>query len=114
MPKVKRILATESHEQRIRERRALGKLSSLIVLPATLLRYTDSVEAFVAWLRQTRRPFPVSAHACDLALSVFIEDMWDWGEPRSLVANTLSGIQHFLPVLRHKLPSSWRLFSAWG
>eukprot|EP00971_Amphidinium_carterae_P071084 1405431-Amphidinium_carterae.1 len=36
------------------------------------------------------------------------------GDCKSLAANVLSGIQHFVPNCRHHIAASWRLYSAWG
>eukprot|EP00971_Amphidinium_carterae_P181368 3598188-Amphidinium_carterae.1 len=36
------------------------------------------------------------------------------GDSKSIAANTLSGIQHFVPACRRHIAASWRLYSAWG
>jgi hypothetical protein len=39
--------------------------------------------------------------------------MWEEGEGRALIADTLSSIQHKIPALRNQLPAGWRLYRAW-
>eukprot|EP00971_Amphidinium_carterae_P331288 6464771-Amphidinium_carterae.1 len=114
MPVRKRIVAQRSKEQRREHRSALGKWSNLVVLPSTLHCYTDSVQRFVDWLRLNQHPFPTTPLRCDRACSAFLEELWECGEAKSEAANVLSGIQHFLPFMRHKLLSSWRLYTAWS
>ena len=40
--------------------------------------------------------------------------MWITGEGKALAANTLPGIQHFLPYVKNKIPAAWRLHKAWN
>ena len=54
-----------------------------------------------------------SASEVDLQLSVYIENLWEEGESRSLATDCLSGIQMFLPSLKRNLFGSWRLVTAW-
>eukprot|EP00971_Amphidinium_carterae_P340544 6478960-Amphidinium_carterae.1 len=39
--------------------------------------------------------------------------LWDTGQSRALLANLLSGLQHEVPALRHRLSLPWRLCKTW-
>ena len=48
-----------------------------------------------------------------LATFEYVEECWEDGEPLSVAADGLSGIQHFLPELRGHLKGAWRMLGAW-
>jgi hypothetical protein len=54
-----------------------------------------------------------SYDALDRQVVQFIEYLWAEGQPKSLAADTLSGIQHLL-LRKHILDGSWKLYGAWG
>ncbi|CAK0803102.1 unnamed protein product [Prorocentrum cordatum] len=47
------------------------------------------------------------------AVADYLEALWDDGSPRSLAADTLSGLQHLVPSLRRELKEGWRLLRTW-
>ena len=49
----------------------------------------------------------------DMRLVDFAEALWSEGDMRSLFANCISGMQHYVPSLRGRLNASWRIFGAW-
>ena len=48
----------------------------------------------------------------DQFASLYLDVLWEEGEPRLLAGDTLSGLQHVL-MAKRILPSAWRLFGAW-
>ena len=91
----------------------MGKLSDMVVGKMTLSRYTSAVKFWFNWLSNSNQSFPTSYFLLDNLLCEFIDAMWEEGEGRALIANVLSGMQHFVPVLRYRIPCSWRLYRAW-
>eukprot|EP00971_Amphidinium_carterae_P292390 5804316-Amphidinium_carterae.1 len=67
-----------------------------------------------SWGIEQSTLFPPPPLSCDRACSAFVEELWKCGEAKFEAANVLSGIQHLLPFTRHKLLSSWRLYTAWS
>ena len=49
----------------------------------------------------------------DRQLGEYLEYLWESGDSKSLAADTLSGVQHFLRVKR-VFSGGWSLFKAWG
>ena len=94
-------------------RHHLGPLKSLLVTPKTLARYKAAVLYFFCFLKANDMPQGRSASEVDLQMSVYIENLWEEGESRSLATDCLSGIQMFLPSLKRNLYGSWRLVTAW-
>ena len=43
----------------------------------------------------------------------WVQEEFEDGSPLYMVADALSGIHHFLPFTKKKLPESWRLYSIW-
>ena len=92
----------------------MGPLKNLVVSRLTQIRYD---KAFTLWMKLHSLQFgkiPDSNFELDQQISSYIEAMWEEGEGRALIADTLSGIQHKILSLRHQFPSSWRLYKAWG
>eukprot|EP00971_Amphidinium_carterae_P146876 2910840-Amphidinium_carterae.1 len=117
MPRVggTRVLSlANDRDARARERQQLGRLADLVVSPTTLLRYTQAVEQFLLFLSSERHPYPRTFIRLDALLCAFLEHLWMCGDSKSIAANTLSGIQHFVPACRRHIAASWRLYSAWG
>ena len=95
-------------------RRAIGPLSSAIITKSTQTRYEFAVRWFFAWLRALQQPVPCTLLDFDDQVAQCVEAAWQEGESRSLVGDLLSGLSHFFNPLRSRLPSGWRLWSAWG
>ena len=99
----------------------MGTLRNLAIQPRTLKRYECAVELFFEWFdREHSEAFnhgsvacPLTAEAVDSAAADYLEALWDDGSPRSRAADTLSGLQHFVPQLRRELKESWRLLRVW-
>ena len=99
------------------ERRAfraqLGSLRSLLIRPSTQKRYDFGLTLFCRFWRHTGRPWPRNIPSLDAAMSEFVEECWQCGDPRSYAEGALSGMAHYLPPVRRKLSGAWRLISAW-
>ena len=78
-------------------RQRLGRLRDCRVKPATLKRYRKHVSEFFRWLRLNGRAIPATAGEFDVVISSYAECLWEGGESRSILANTLSGVQHLVP-----------------
>ena len=103
-----------TRRERQQRRAAAGTLRSLLQLqPSTLKRYKHAVATFFDYLAEARMPLPTSPLETDEVLAEFLEEAWAEGQPRALVGDTLSGLQHFIPSLKRGLNDSWRLFGTW-
>lgn len=110
-PKV--VLAAADRRVRAAARQELGALANLVVAPSTLTRYVKAVRFLFEWMAASGIPLPAHISNFDLLVSDFIGFLWEDGAGRSQACDTLSGLQHHCPALRHRLPCSWRLISAW-
>ena len=108
------VLSSGTRQQRKRSRGEAGTLRSLQLQPRTVKRYLEATHLFFQWLLRTGEPLPVSVPAADEVLGEYLEDCWAVGEPKGLVGDTLSGLQHFVPSLRRGLNDAWRLFGTWS
>lgn len=110
----RRVKRAATKEQRAAARAGLGRLREFVVHPRTSARYADAVLRFFAFLKERRWGFPTSFPQLDLQVAEFVEHLWHSGDPKNFAADLLSGLVHYLPVLRRQLNSGWRLFNAWG
>lgn len=109
----RRVIDGNAKLERAKQRRVLGTLSSLVVTARTAKRYDDAVRQLFAFMKTEKIRLPSLFTEFDDIVCQYIELCWHEGEGRSLVSNTLAGLQHFCPAIRHHLPCSWRLVSAW-
>ncbi|CAE8717690.1 unnamed protein product, partial [Polarella glacialis] len=58
--------------------------------------------------------YPSSVAQLDALASVYVEHLWEEGEPKCWAGDTLSGLGHFFPACKPCLNGSWRLHAAWG
>ena len=100
--------------ERARARARLGRLRDRPVKAATLKRYRRHVALFYSWRRRVGRVTPSRVIDFDTQCSAFAEELWESGDSRSVLGNTLSAFSHFIPSLRGQLPATWRLYGAWG
>ena len=89
-------------------------MRSLALQPRTLKRYEGAVSLFFAWLEAAREALPATPEAMDEILAEYLEDCWAQGLGRGKAADSLSGLQHFVPSLRRSLKDSWRLLGVWS
>ena len=114
MPKTRGVLSHPSKAARKLARQALGPLSLRVVSPNALKRYKAALDWFFFWARATNRSIPATSFELDGLVAEAIETGWQEGESRGLMGDLLSALPHFFTGLRNKLPSGWRLWSAWG
>jgi len=105
--------AARDRAARVVARKRLGRLHSLVISDTTFQRYEQAVRTFFAWGACHHHVLPCNPVAFDHLIMAFIESRWEEGDGRSLAADTLSGLEHFVPSLRKSLHGSWRLISAW-
>ena len=85
-----------------------------LVKPKTLARYESAVRRFSQWLRQNGREIAESPAQVDVALSSFVEALWECGDPKGYADDAVSGLLFYVPRLRGGLPASKRLLRAWA
>ena len=56
---------------------------------------------------------PNSTFALDDALGSYLEYLYQEGDPLGYAGDAISGLQHFLPMLKRQLPTACRIFGAW-
>ncbi|CAJ1457118.1 unnamed protein product [Effrenium voratum] len=90
-----------------RRARRKGKvLSDLAVSRTTLVRYFVACRHALPFLER-------ASQNLDESVATIVEDMWADGASLGQVGDLLSGLSHFAPWCRKRLPQSWRLFSVW-
>ena len=111
MPR-KRIVAAPDRDERKRRRNELGNLEDLKVLPSVKARYRASVSFFLWWCWTVIGHLANTFDELDQHVCAFIKEAWQEGEPRSLVADTMSGLMDGLE--RKKiLPVGWSWLTVW-
>ena len=85
----------------------MGRLRNLLISDTTRVRYTRAVRQFFRFTEQEGCFLPFDY------VQGYIEAMWEDGEVRGYVADTLSGLQHFVPGAKGHLKGAWRLLTAW-
>lgn len=103
----------KTQQERKTERRSHGPLRNLIVSDTTYSRYLHACQLFFQHQLAIQRRYDLHAFELDLELCAYIETLWESGDPRGYATDCLSGLQHFCPQLRQRLPGAWRLVSAW-
>lgn len=96
-----------SRRARIAARKGLV-LKEIGVSPKTHQRYSSAISKVID-LAQTAESF----EALDDLIGNWIQEQFTAGEPLNTIADCLSGLHHFIPMTRKRLPVSWRLFSIW-
>ena len=110
----KKVKSHSTKQARAAARAKLGPLASLTVQPLTRNRYDKALRSFFNFLKLNSMMLPSSHDQLDEYLSAYVEHLWQEGDPKSLAADTLSGIQDRLPQVRRRLPQAWRLLKTWG
>jgi len=106
---------TDARAKKARQaaRAHIRSLLHLVIQPATAARYRSAITRFAEWRKQLLLPPLASIVALDENISVYIDHLWQEGDPRGYAGDLLSGLQHQIPALRGQLPSGWRLLTAW-
>ena len=112
VPMVGRRVRRISKQERQAARAKLGKLQNLVIRRKTLLRYDRACKAFFLWCQLYGLALDALA-PIQSALSRFIQELWEEGEPRSLAEDTCSGIMHHIEDTRGELKGAKRLLLAW-
>ena len=102
----------QQQQQRKAARQTLGKLANLTIQKKTAERYEMAVMHFFQWTANERRSLRNQADTITAA-EEWVEECWAEGDSLSVAADTLSGLQHFLPDLKGHLRQAWRLIGAW-
>ena len=116
---VKHIFTDRRAVLRRDQRALLGRLRDRIINSKTQLRYERAVIRFFTFHR-ARRASPMCINSWfdplhfDLALCSFIESLWEEGDSKNDAIDCVSGMLHYLPQLKGKVPGSKRLLVAWG
>lgn len=97
--------ATRQDRQKARHNIVLEDVG---ITSATLERYYTAVSRLAPALEQVN-----SEVALDEAIAAWIQEEFEDGTPLHLVGDAPSGIHHFEPYTRRKLPKSWRLYGIW-
>ena len=102
----------QRRQQRKAARRNLGRLADLVIQKRTVKRYSDACTCLFLWL--TRNGIDIS-NLGDMQKATFewVEECWEEGESLSVAADSLSGLQHFIPELKGQLKGAWRMLGAW-
>ncbi|CAE8601716.1 unnamed protein product, partial [Polarella glacialis] len=88
----------------------LRRISALLV--------AGNVRLVLGWVRADWNPADGPSRwvkkRLDALASVYVEHLWEEGEPKCWAGDTLSGLGHFFPASKPRLNGSWRLHAAWG
>lgn len=107
------IVYVKQRQQRQQLRRKLGPLEENLVKRITLQRYIDCFNLFTQYLSETRTTWPCTPAAFDLAMSEYLEVLWDEGTPKTDATYSLAALQYYVPQLKKQLPRSWKLKATW-
>ena len=108
---VKRTISDRRAVLRRDQRALLGRLRDWIMNSETQLRYERAVVRFFTFHR-ARRASPMCTNSWfdplhfDLALCSFIESLWEEGDSKNEAIDCVSGMLHYLPQLKGKVPGS--------
>ena len=83
-------------------------LKEIGVSPKTHKRYASALGQIIDFIHQAS-----SFEVLDDLIGEWIQQKFAEGEPLNTVADCLSGVHHFIPMTRKRLPVSWRLFGIW-
>ena len=83
-------------------------LADIGVSPQTRVRYSSAVSQILQAIQGA-----TTMDMMDDRISEWIQEKFSKGEPINIVADALSGIHHFIPLTRKKLPMSWKMFGIW-
>lgn len=84
------------------------QLMDLGVTKQTQSRYFEAVRRILPILSKVS-----TFEAMDEKISCWIQDRFSQGEPLNNVADALSGMHHFVPASKRRLPQSWKMFGIW-
>ena len=107
MPKRHLEGATQAARKETRQR--LGTLQDLTVQPATKVRYTRAIDAFLAFLRNNDLQLPKQRNLLDPLVCEYLEHLWAEGYGRALASDTVAGLQDSDIRLKGHLLGAWRL-----
>lgn len=105
LPRV--VLAGRTPAQRRASRRGIS-LRDFSITAKTKQRYLSAVSHILPYLENLQ-----GTPDYDSILSEWIEAQWARGEPLTIIADCLSGLQFFWPELKGSLRHSWRMFKNW-
>ena len=112
MPSGRRVLVGKTAAERKRLRAALGSLRSLKISKSVQVRYDRAVSNFLWYCVTIFGAVASSLSELDCQASYYIMAAWEEGEPRSVVADTLSGLLHKLEQKRI-LTVAWSWLTVW-
>ena len=104
---VKYFAGTTGRRARAQLRRGLV-LTEIGVSSKTQVRYSTAVSQVLSVIDGAS-----SMEIIDDRISDWIQQKFSKGEPINIVADALSGLHHYIPLTRKKLPMSWKVFGVW-
>jgi hypothetical protein len=107
-PAASRSLQGEARDKRAKH----GSLVANKVSKVRVIRYGKAAAAFVEWLDQFGCRNATSWDELDIQAACWLETLWADGGQKTLAADSLSAIQHFLGSKR-RLQGSWALLATW-
>ena len=85
--------------------------------PQTKRYYEACIKPFVEFLRATGlslESLAQDAPALDAKVVEYLQTLFEANKSKSVGASLLSGLQDRYPVLKHKMPTAWRVWKAWN
>ena len=114
MARRKQVLARRTQADRKQERKYLGKQRHQVDSEKTEHRYFLHVSRFLTFLMSHGKPYPRTFLSLDSEVSLFIEELWEQGDPQGWASDCLSGLGHFICACKPHLIGSWHLHAAWS
>ena len=113
LPGLSRLVAARARKaERQRQRSRAGPLRDRRIKAVTLGRYRRHLRWFFKWCRCEGHD-PLSKLHLDMVCSAYAECLYQEGETKSVLANTLSAVVHFVPALKGHLKAAWGLYAVW-
>lgn len=95
-------------------RARFGPLRAQRVRPRTESRYRAAVAQFFGWMRACGLTIPAHTEQLDVMLMQYAEDLWEDGDSKTHLANTLCGLGFLVPSLGGgRLLGAWDMHRAW-
>lgn len=88
-------------------------MKSLVIRPATVLRYEKAFNAFLKYLQDQGEALSPSIEGLDTQAIEYLNFLWEEGWSLGQAGDTLSALQHYQPSCRKRLQGAWRMLRVW-
>jgi hypothetical protein len=106
------VLRPRTKQGRASARAKIGKLRDLALGPWAS-RYERAVQRFFVFMTALEIAIPDEADDLDEAFCLFIDSLWEYGDPKSYGVEAIVGLGKLIPKCRHMYPCARALLKTW-